>query len=118
MGDVLMKMTAEGRNAFELWAAGRPEVVRQLIDRWPPDQLYRNTETDQVMAIQGYNEDGTVRALVVPECNGPITGGSSVFGIDPGELVPTTQEYVDSREAKFTTVRAMLTAAFDGQESN
>ncbi len=112
MVNILIKMTDEERAEYAQWTAERPEAIRKMIARLPPDRLYRNTETGQVMAIQAFAEDGTVRAYVLPECNGPVTGGSVVFGLDPDHLEPATQEYVDERE----TVFAVMATIFNSQE--
>lgn len=113
-----MEMTEEEKREFEQWLADRPQVIKKMVASYPPTQLYRHKETGQVFALQAYNEDGTVRAYVLPEYSGLVTGGCSVFGIDPKtDLEPATQAHLDARKAQFAgmTVDDVTVTVIKGQ---
>lgn len=86
---------------WQKWLRTRPQSIQDLAAKWPANVLYKSKETGQVFELQAYDEGGTVRAYVLPEYAGPVTGGCSVFGIDPETLEPATQAHLDARRAQF-----------------
>jgi hypothetical protein len=75
-------------NAF----LGDPEhaSVRDTAVKFPPWLLFKLTETDQIVCVTSYFEDGTLKAYIDPEFNDPndFRTGFEVFGIKPGSLEP------------------------------
>ncbi len=97
----MVKIAGFDEVEWQKWLKDRPQCVKDLAAKWPPNVLYKNKKTGQVMALQAYDENGNVRAYVLPEYAGPVTGGASVFGIDPETLEPATQEHLDARREQF-----------------
>lgn len=71
--------------AFSVWRDSRPQAVREMIDRWPPNRLYQMASTGHRCTIYSYSEDGTVTVLVTGEYN-ILEFARKVFGIDPNDL--------------------------------
>jgi len=71
---------------WDEWVASRPEVVRDLCQRFPGYNLYRLKPTDQIVQMVGYHENGTMKVYVLEEHNA-ITSGYCVFGIFPEDLM-------------------------------
>ena len=93
---------------FQTWLAERPQVIQDLARRWPPNVVYRLKTTGQIVVLQAYSENGTVRVYVIPECAGPITGGTSVFGIDPADLELVSDEQIEAQQRRFAECKAVL----------
>ena len=70
------------------WVKSRPEPVRTLCKKYPPDKLYLMTDTGQRVRIYSYSEDGTVRVNVTQADNPQIwvSLDRSVFGVNPSTL--------------------------------
>lgn len=75
--------------AFDEWVATRPEKIRALIKKYPPNRLYRLKTSNHRVTIAAYEEreDGRVgfRVDVTGEYN-LVAMERSVFGIDPEDL--------------------------------
>jgi hypothetical protein len=67
------------------WVATRPECVRVLCERLPPDRLYRLKSSGHRVFMYSYSEDGTVTVCVTGEYNA-VTFDRQVFGIKPEDL--------------------------------
>lgn len=94
--------------AFAQWVESLPAIPRAVAHRLPPDRIYRNTETGQMMVLQAYADDGTVRAYVIEECAGPFTTGVSVFGLDPACLVEATEAEYAARRKQYAPLRQVI----------
>ncbi len=92
-----MKINELVAQEWEEWVASRPPTVREMCRRWPPDTLYRLAPTGQLVTIYSYSENGTVTVYIDPEFNPRrlATRGFNVFGIDPEQLIPATNEDVE-----------------------
>jgi hypothetical protein len=67
------------------WIEDRPQIIRDLCDRLPPDRLYRIKSSGKRCTIHSYSEDGTITVTVQAMYNDlPITYG--VFGLRPEDL--------------------------------
>lgn len=72
--------------AWHAWLAERPDIVRGVAERLPPNRLYRLTTTGQRVTIESYSESGTVTVAVRGEYN--LTDFErEVFGVSPDHLV-------------------------------
>lgn len=71
---------------WKKWVKSRPEIVRAIAEKLPPNRLYRLTTTDQRVTMVSYSEDGTVTVDVSSQFNA-FTLHRQVFGIDPNTLV-------------------------------
>ena len=80
----ITEWTDEQRKQWADWVASRPEIVRILCERLPPDRLYRLAGKNRV-TILSYAEDGTVRVSITGEYN-RVLFSRNVFGVNPDEL--------------------------------
>jgi|ERR1700722_1636063 len=71
--------------AWDLWLKSRPEGIRKLCERFPPDRLYRMRSTGQRVTLVSYSEDDTLRVLVSGQYNF-VSFEREVFGIKPEDL--------------------------------
>jgi hypothetical protein len=82
-----MKLFDIDKDKMDKWLESRPQVIRDLCAKVPPNYLYWITTTGQRVAIASYYEDGTVRVNVPCEHNPLNPTDFSVFGIYPDDLV-------------------------------
>jgi hypothetical protein len=84
------------QHEWQEWIATRPESVRALAKKYPPDTLYRLDPTGQLVTITAYNEDGSVRVYIDPKFNPrrALSSGFEVFGVDPEAMTPATGKQV------------------------
>jgi hypothetical protein len=75
----------EDQPGWEDWLAARPPAIRAMVDRYPPNRLYRMQDGHRV-TIEAYSEGGTVTVHVSGQYN-LVVFERGVFGIDPAELV-------------------------------
>ena len=70
------------------WLAERPPAIQEAVRRWPPNRLYRMSDTGHRVTIASYCEtDEGIRVLVdVSGDYNLITFPRQVFGIDPATL--------------------------------
>lgn len=66
------------------WLASKPENVRQMAIKYPPELLYRMKSTGKRVCIISYAEDGTV-SVVVSHLYNLVAMDRMVFGIKPDE---------------------------------
>jgi len=59
---------------FEEWLLTRPPIIQQMGRKWPPGQYriaegapYALTCPGTIVDLMAYNEDGTIRVVVLPE---------------------------------------------------
>ncbi len=64
--------------------------VSELAARFPPWDLFRMTDTEQIVYVVSYSEDGTIKVYIDPENNSELDfrTGCEVFGVDPDKLEP------------------------------
>lgn len=73
---------------WEAWAASRPDAVRKMCLSHPPWNYYQMPKTRQIVTIEAYYENGTLRVCVVGDrVSIPAVVQFSVFGVPPGDLV-------------------------------
>lgn len=72
---------------YEAWIAARPQMIQDMIRRWPPTELYRLKTTGQRVTVSSYGEDGTICVAVSGQFN-LVMHERIVHGIDPGDLEP------------------------------
>ena len=78
---------------WDEWVATRPPVVRALCEKFPPWLYYDMPETGQVVIVQAYDENGTMRVLMVGDrVSVPAIMQYEVFGVPPEDLV-TSKKY-------------------------
>lgn len=100
--------------------ASRPECVRVLCEKLPPDRLYRMKSTGQRVTLHSYSENNTVTVDISGDYN-LITFDRQVFGINPddleecdiprGELLGTAIVQNDDVEAFIDKIRPDVLAA-------
>lgn len=70
---------------FAEWVATRPDCIKELIAKLPPDRLYLLKSSNHRVTIYSYNEDGTVSVSVSGDYNRVIFE-RNVFGVKPEDL--------------------------------
>lgn len=80
-----MAKIAELQPEWFEWVKTRPDCIRDLCERFPPDRLYRLKESGQRVTLYSYCEDGTMTVAVSGEYN-LVVFGRCVFGVFPDEL--------------------------------
>lgn len=79
------------------WYSSRPEVIKDLIDKIPPDRLYRLKDSSRCYCtIYSWSEDGTVTVLIEFKYN-RVFMERRVFGITP-ELLEEAEKFPDPSE--------------------
>jgi hypothetical protein len=65
-------------------------TVREVAARFPPWDLFRMTDTGQIVSVMSWFEDGTIMVYIDPEHNSKLDfrTGFAVFGVDPNVLEP------------------------------
>lgn len=81
----IIDWTEEQKKLWAAWVAERPDSVRALCERLPPNKLYRMKSTGNRVTLVSYGEDGTVRVAVTGEYNAVIFE-REVFGVDANDL--------------------------------
>jgi hypothetical protein len=71
--------------AWGEWVSTRPPAIQAMCAQWPPDRLYRMTDTGHCCTLLSYSEDGTVTVSVSGEYNATMFD-REVFGVDPHKL--------------------------------
>jgi hypothetical protein len=81
----MAKIREMDQAAWKAWVATRPECVRVLCERLPPDRLYLLKSSGHRVFMYSYQENGTVTVCVTGEYNA-LTFERLVFGISPDDL--------------------------------
>ena len=75
-------------NAWDEWATSRPDIVRKMCEKLPPWHYYFMPKTGQIVTVEGYSEDGTIRVGVVGDrISIPAILQLQVFGVSPNDLI-------------------------------
>lgn len=103
--------TAEQDRYHAEWLAERPQVIKDLVARVPPDRLYRLASTGHRVFLYSYSENGTVTVAVTGQFN-LVAFERRVFGIRPEELeecdLPGPDEPVGSLDLPVDLVKRLL----------
>jgi hypothetical protein len=79
---VLFEMNKEVWNE---WVDSRPDVIKNICKKYPPDRLYLLKTTNRRVTIHSYSENGTVTVDVSGDYN-IVTFARRVFGVNPEDL--------------------------------
>ena len=96
------EFTPEQQAEWEKWKNGRPKVMLDLAERFPPNILFRLKTTGQRVYPVSYNEDGTLKVCVSAQFNAIATFERNVFGINPDDLEECDLPGQDDRIGMFT----------------
>ena len=77
--------TKAQEEGFRKWVRRLPKKARKIAERFNPWTLYRLKDTGHKVVISGFNDDGTVSAIVSAEFN-LVLHQRHVFGIPPDKL--------------------------------
>ena len=69
----------------------RPDCIQELMRKTPPDSFVINKDTNQLMEVISWFENGTIKAGVRQDLNTHLLNSMpssdyAVFGIDPDDL--------------------------------
>lgn len=67
------------------WLSTRPQIIKDLAEKFPPNKLYLLKTSNHRVTIRSYVEDGTLTVNVSGEFNS-IMFDRGVFGIKPEDL--------------------------------
>lgn len=81
---------------FDAWFAERPDCIKALVEKLPPDRLYRMKSTGHRVTIYSYSEDGTVTVEVTGQYNF-LAFERRVFGIAAADLMECDLPSADER---------------------
>ena len=81
----MAKISELNQPEWDAWVASRPECVRVLCERLPPDRLYKMKSTGHRVTMYSYSENGTVTVNVTGDYN-VVVFERQVFGISPDDL--------------------------------
>jgi hypothetical protein len=74
------------------WVASRPDAVRVICEKFPPWSYYEMPKTKQIVVIEAWAEDGTMRVTVVgDQISIPAIVPFQVFGVPPDDLIQFEQ---------------------------
>lgn len=76
-------MNTKIEHELMMWAADKPQIIKDLLKARPPHILYQHTVTHQIMTLTGYHENNTLSVVVL----GPDSP-YRVFDVPPSELEP------------------------------
>ena len=77
------------QDEWEAWVNTRPPVVQRMCRSHPPNRLYKDTVTGNVVVVKGYNEAGTLTLLYITPM-AMLTGiVGKVIGVDPDQVEET-----------------------------
>jgi precorrin-6B methylase 1 len=82
----LKQPTERDLKGWAKWLKGRPPSVRSMAKKMPPWTLFRMKDTEQIVSVIGYFEDGTVRVHVHEDPRAFGVPGWEVFGVKPDDL--------------------------------
>jgi len=85
------------------WLSGRPEIIRNMYSKYPPNSIYRLLTTGQIVGLVSYFENGTVKVEVLSDIV-PV----HVFGVDPKDLENTGvtfQEFISYEDVLAWAIR-------------
>ena len=72
------------------WYKERPDIIRSLIDQFPPGSIVRIKKTNQIAHTYSWFENGTIKVVITAEENPTILnalpGIYAVFGYTPDDL--------------------------------
>jgi hypothetical protein len=91
----IIEWTDEQEKEWNKWVSSRPQVIKDLCNRFPPYNLYRLKNSGHRVTLYSYSEDGTMTVNVSGEYN-VVMFDRQVFGINPEDLeecdLPTPDE--------------------------
>ena len=97
----LWEWTEEKKTEWDKWLKDRPEVIKNLAERFPPNKLYRLHDSGHRVMIYSYGEDETLTVVVSGKYN-LVAFERRVFGIKPYNLsecdFPSPDEPVGSMD--------------------
>lgn len=82
------EVTPEMQSEWTEWTAMRPESVKALARKFPPWHYYEMPKTKQIVTVESYFENGTLRVTVVGDrISIPAVVRFGVFGVHPNDLI-------------------------------
>ena len=105
------EFSADQQRDWDEWLASRPEKIRQLALKFPPNRLFLLKSTNQKVSPVSYNESGTITVLVSGDFN-LVSFERRVFGIAPDDLeecdIPGSKETVGVLFTKDEDVKMLI----------
>ena len=81
----VIEWSKDQKKAWEEWVSARPQIIKDLCNRFPPYNLYRLKGSGHRVTLFSYSEEGTMTVNVSGEYNAVIFD-RQVFGIKPNDL--------------------------------
>lgn len=85
---------------FNEWLKDRPDSVRALAEKLPPNKLYKLKTSGHRVSLYSYSEDGTVAVFVSGKYNA-VAFERHVFGINPDDLEECDFPLADEKVGAF-----------------
>lgn len=110
----LPNWTAEQDQYHAEWLAERPQAIKDLVAKLPPDRLYRLKTTGHRVFLYAYSEDGTVTVAVTGQFNA-LPFERRVFGIAPEDLEECDLPDPDEPVGSLDLPQPLLKKLFHGE---
>jgi hypothetical protein len=81
----LWEFNDEKQKEWDTWLASRPQIIKDLAKRFPPNKLYLLKTSNHRVTMRSYVEDGTITVNVSGDFNN-VMFDRGVFGIKPEDL--------------------------------
>lgn len=80
-----IELTPEQEEESRKWLEEKPQAIRDMVAKIPPDRLYRIKPDGKRVCIYAYAENGTVSVIVSGKYN-LVAMDRLVFGVKPEDL--------------------------------
>ena len=106
-------MTDEEKKVWDEWVSSRPDIIKNLCIKFPPNLLFKMKDTGHRVTVYSYSDDNTMTVNVTGKYN-VLTFDRRVFGIKPEDLeecnIPKDSETVGTIITKPEEVEAHINA--------
>ena len=82
-------MTDEQKQTWSNWKIDRPQIIKDLSERFKPNHLYRHKKTNQKVIPLVFFENNTLEVLIPCSLNDGIFLNKRVFDVNPDDLEET-----------------------------
>jgi hypothetical protein len=80
-------LSPEEQREWDAWIMKRCAHIQAMASAYPPNRLYRRTDTGHIVTLVSYEDDGTVTVCVSTQYN-TILWDRHVCGVPPSLLEP------------------------------
>lgn len=104
---VIFEWDENAKREWHDWLFTRPDCIKSMAAKCPPNRLYRMKSTSQRCTIIAYSEDGTVRVNITGQYNFVIHS-RQVYGVAIDDLEECDPPGPDEQLGDFSEMLAAL----------